>query len=435
MRKLNRSSRRWSRSVVGVFWCSRRRRKRKRHVDFRQFSVQDRGSKIRLHALRRTGLTTYACPSLRIAGGCSASFISPEGLVMTNPTVSVGCVGADFDSGARIWKRTAIPRRRRPKRKKCPDFELDQLVEIRDVSKDVQGAMAGRRATRPQSAPCQRSGTAAKLADRIGVCVATWFRCSHGGVYDLYRYKRYNDVRLVFAPEFSVAQFGGDPDNFNFRALITTSACCVRMRETSLRSPRITALERERDQRRRSGFCLREPGGTFRELTGSATGFRARRFSSQPDSGNLERRGELEAFIARGPQQAREASDDLFFLGKRFQGLLWPPQALLDPQFFGTKVKEEQHLRAATAADAKLAAYLPAWDEIAQVQQVRSQLFVRNSLLKRQAPSDRGLLGDAVTLVRAASERTKPNRERLPGYTDQALVNVQQQLSAAAPVL
>ncbi|MGA7048376.1 MAG: S46 family peptidase, partial [Candidatus Sulfotelmatobacter sp.] len=105
----------------------------------------------------------------------------------------------------------------------------------------------------------------------------------------------------------------------------------------------------------------------------------------------------------------------------------------LDPQFFGTKVQEEQRLRAATAGDPKLAPYASAWDDIAKIQQVRAQLFVRNALLAGRY-FEAGLLGDAVTLVRAAAERTKPNRERLPEYSDKALVNVQQRLTAAVPV-
>ena len=137
--------------------------------------------------------------------------------------------------------------------------------------------------------------------------------------------------------------------------------------------------------------------------------------------------------MARGPEQAREANDELFFLENSFKVYFGRQQALLDPQFFGTKVREEQRLRAATAGDPKLAPYASAWDDIAKIQQVRAQLFVRNALLAGRY-FEAGLLGDAVTLVRAAAERTKPNRERLPEYSDKALVNVQQRLTAAVPV-
>jgi hypothetical protein len=371
--------------------------------------------------------------SLRIAGGCSASFISPEGLVMTNHHCVVGCV-EQISTPEQNLEENGYSAKTPAEEKKCPDFELDQLVEIRDVSKDVQGAMAGKtgdeanKALHAKEAELQQSCG----SDRSVRCdVVSLY---HGGVYDLYRYKRYNDVRLVFAPEFSVAQFGGDPDNFNFPRFDYDIGV---LRAYEGDKPAITKdyLHWSANGTKDGDlvFVSGNPGGTFRELTEAQLAFERDVLYPNRIPEISERRGELEAFIARGPQQAREASDDLFFLENGFKVYFGRQQALLDPQFFGTKVKEEQHLRAATAADAKLAAYLPAWDEIAQVQQVRSQLFVRNSLLNGSTFRS-GLLGDAVTLVRAASERTKPNRERLPGYTDQALVNVQQQLSAAAPV-
>jgi hypothetical protein len=371
--------------------------------------------------------------SLRIAGGCSASFISPEGLVMTNHHCVVGCV-EQISTPEQNLEENGYSAKTPAEEKKCPDFELDQLVEIRDVSKDVQGAMAGKtgdeanKALHAKEAELQQSCG----SDRSVRCdVVSLY---HGGVYDLYRYKRYNDVRLVFAPEFSVAQFGGDPDNFNFPRFDYDIGV---LRAYEGDKPAITKdyLHWSANGTKDGDlvFVSGNPGGTFRELTEAQLAFERDVLYPNRIPEISERRGELEAFIARGPQQAREASDDLFFLENGFKVYFGRQQALLDPQFFGTKVKEEQHLRAAAAADAKLAAYLPAWDEIAQVQQVRSQLFVRNSLLNGSTFRS-GLLGDAVTLVRAASERTKPNRERLPGYTDQALVNVQQQLSAAAPV-
>ncbi len=139
--------------------------------------------------------------SLRIAGGCSASFISPEGLVMTNHHCVVGCV-EQISTPEQNLEENGYSAKTPAEEKKCPDFELDQLVEIRDVSKDVQGAMAGKtgdeanKALHAKEAELQQSCG----SDRSVRCdVVSLY---HGGVYDLYRYKRYNDVRLVFAPEF-----------------------------------------------------------------------------------------------------------------------------------------------------------------------------------------------------------------------------------------
>ena len=371
--------------------------------------------------------------SLRIAGGCSASFISPHGLVMTNHHCVVDCleqISTPEQNFAGIGYSATTPAEER----KCPDFELDQLVEIRDVTKEIQAATAGKtgdganKALHAKEAELQQSCG----SDQSARCdVVSLY---HGGVYDLYHYKRYNDVRLVFAPEFSVAQFGGDPDNFNFPRF-DFDIGVLRAYETDKPAATKDYLHWSANGSKDGDlvFVSGNPGGTFRELTTSQLAFERDVLYPHRIPEISERRGELEAFIARGPQQGRAASDDLFFLENGLKVYFGRQQALLDPQFFGSKMQEEQKLRAATAADPKLAAYVSAWDDIERIQHVRSQLFVRATELSDRA--FRGaLLGNAITLVRAAAERTKPNSERLPQFTDQALVAIERELAAPAPV-
>jgi hypothetical protein len=371
--------------------------------------------------------------SLRIAGGCSASFISPQGLVMTNHHCVVECVD-QLSTAQQNFEETGFSAKTSAEEKKCPDFELDQLVEIRDVTKDLQEALTGK------TGDAANKALNAKRAELEQSCGSDAnVRCDlvslyQGGVYDLYRYKRYNDVRLVFAPEFSVAQFGGDPDNFNFPRF-DFDIGLLRAYEGGkpAASPNYLRWSANGTKDGDLVFVSGNPGGTFRELTNAQLAFERDVLFPSRIPEIAEKRGQLEVFVSRGPEQAREASDDLFFLENGYKVYFGRQEALLDPQFVGTKIQEEQKLRAATAADPKLAAYASAWDDIAKVQQVRAQLFVRNASLSGRSFRT-GLLGDAVTLVRAAAERTKPNRERLPEYTDKALVNVQQQLTAAAPV-
>jgi hypothetical protein len=241
-------------------------------------------------------------------------------------------------------------------------------------------------------------------------------------------------VRLVFAPEFSVAQFGGDPDNFNFPRY-DFDIGLVRAYEGDKPVASRDYLHWSPNGTKDGDlvFVSGNPGGTFRELTTAQMAFERDVLYPNRNPELAERRGQLEEFVARGPEQAREANDDLFFLENGYKVYFGRQQALLDPQFFAAKAQEEQRLRAAATKDPKLAAYLSAWDDIAKIEQVRSQLFMRNALLAGRY-FRAGLLGDAVTLVRAAAERAKPNRERLPEFTDKALVNVQQQLTAAVPV-
>jgi hypothetical protein len=162
-------------------------------------------------------LTHARLASIRLAQGCSASLVSPEGLVMTNHHCVRECLSeladAKHDYIAKgFYAATAADEKR------CPALEANQLVEITDVTKQMEVATAGK----SERAFHEAERTAkAKIESACGT--AADVRCQvvtlyQGGVYDLYKYKRYQDIRVVFAPEESVAFFGGDPDNFTFRS-------------------------------------------------------------------------------------------------------------------------------------------------------------------------------------------------------------------------
>ncbi len=352
---------------------------------------------------------------------------------MTNHHCVVDCV-EQLSTPQQNFEENGFSATTPAEEKKCPDFELDQLVEIRDVTKDILEALTGKTGDAANKA---LNAKRAELEQSCGSDASV--RCDvvsvyHGGVYDLYRYKRYNDVRLVFAPEFSVAQFGGDPDNFNFPRF-GFDIGLVRAYEGDKPVTSRDYLHWSANGTKVGDlvFVSGNPGGTFRELTTAQLAFERDTLYPFRIPEMAEWRGQLEAFVARGPEQAREANDALFFLENGLKVYFGRQQALLDPQFVGTKTREEQRLRAATAANPKLAACASAWDDIAKIEHLRARLYVRNMALTSRA-FRAGLLGDAVALVRAANERAKPNLERLPEYSDKALVNVQQQLTAAVPV-
>jgi hypothetical protein len=371
--------------------------------------------------------------SLRIAGGCSAAFISGEGLVMTNHHCVVDCV-EQLSTAQQNLVETGFSAKTLTEERKCPAFELDQLVQIRDVTAEVQGAIAGKMGDDANKA------LHAKEAELQQGCGSDpGIRCDvvslyHGGVYDLYRYRRYADVRLVFAPEFQVAQFGGDPDNFNFPRF-DYDIGLVRAYEGGhpAASPDYLKWSSNGSKDGDLVFVSGNPGGTSRELTTSQLAFERDKVFPLRMPRLAEYRGQLERFISEGPEHAREADKDLFFVANAFKAYLGEQQALLDPEFFDIKLREEQRLRQAVTSDPKLAADRSAWNDIAQIQGVRAQLFTRRAATINFF-FDSGLLGHAINLVRAAAERTKPNRERLPEYTDQALFQVQQQISAPIPV-
>ena len=371
--------------------------------------------------------------SLRIAGGCSASFISPNGLVMTNHHCVIECI-EELSSAKENLSENGFAAKTAAEERKCPAFELDQLVEIRDVTADMESATSGKtgdaanKAMRAKEAELQQG-----CGNDPGV------RCDvvslyHGGIYDLYRYKRYTDVRLVFAPEFGVAQFGGDPDNFNFPRF-DFDIGVVRAYENGKPAATPDYFKWSADGSRDGDlvFVAGNPGGTSRELTMSQLDYL--RNTSLPLVLNeySEYRGLLEEFSARGAEQEREAKENLFIIENSYKAIFGRQGALLDPQFMAEKEQEEKKLRAAVAADPKLSAYASAWDEIAEVQKVRTHLFHRASIVNSRFLRD-GLMEYAVMLVRAAAERGKPNAERLPEYRDQALVHVQDVISSRVPI-
>ena len=372
--------------------------------------------------------------SLRIAGGCSASFISPQGLVMTNHHCVVECV-EQLSTGAQNLVTDGFSAKGLGDERACPAFELDQLVGIRDVTARVKGALAGKTgdqanvALRAVSAQLQQScgGQAAVRCDVVSLY--------HGGVYALYDYKRYSDVRLVFAPEYAIGQFGGDPDNFNFpRYDFDIGLLRAYENGKPVASPEYLKWSPNGSTDGELVFVPGNPGRTSRELTISQLAYvRDQQFPRELPV-LAEFRGQLTQFQQRGPEQAREAHEILFFVENQFKADQGRDFALLDPRFFGQKMAAERSLRAAVAKNPTLQReYGSAWDQMAAIQRLRAQVEPRFGAIDNFA-FQMGLLGDAFTLVQAAEERTKPNSQRLPEYTDQALVALQQELFAPIPV-
>lgn len=371
--------------------------------------------------------------SLRIAGGCSASFISPQGLVMTNHHCVVGCVG-ELSTPTQNYVQSGFYAARLDDEKRCPNFELDQLVQIEDVTANISGATAGKTGDAAEKALFSAQAAAQQTCGNDPAVRCDVVSLYHGGVYDLYHYKRYTDVRLAFAPEYGVAQFGGDPDNFNFPRY-DFDIGVLRAYENG--KPAVTPdyLKWSPAGSKASDlvFVSGNPGGTSRELTTAQLAFERDINFPMTVPTLAEFRGILEEFQKRGPEQAREVHETLFYVENSYKANIGRQAALNDPAFFASKVAEEQKLRAAVAANPALqAADGSAWDDIAKVQALRQQLQPRYDAVGQAAGF--GLLSTARTLVRAAAERKKPNGDRLPEYTDQGLVAVEQRVTAPIPV-
>jgi hypothetical protein len=378
-------------------------------------------------------LTHVRESSLRIAGGCSASFVSPQGLVMTNHHCAVGCVG-QLSTATQNFVETGFYAKNETDEVKCPGFELDRLDSVDDVTAAVNAATAGKTGRALVDAL-----QAKESALSLGCGTSEAVRCDvvslyHGGIYKLYHYKRYTDVRLAFAPEYAVAQFGGDPDNFNFpRFDFDVSFLRAYEGGKPAATPEFLHWSPNGSKPGDVAFVSGNPGSTERLLTVSELAY-LRDVANPRTLPNIsELRGILERYQTEAPENLRETKESLFFLENSYKSLYGQEAALLDPAFFAKKVAEERALRAAVARRPELAKTVgPDWDKLAAVEKRKAELSNRFSYVAAGPRSS--LFSYARTLVRLPVEKAKPDAQRLPEFADVRLVTLPPRLLAPVPV-
>jgi hypothetical protein len=371
--------------------------------------------------------------SVRLAGGCSGSFVSETGLVMTNYHCVVACVEA-LSGPERSVMSDGFYARESADERQCPGMEVNQLIDITDVTDRVNAATAGTEGERFRTA---RNTVFAAIerdcatGDDVRCDVVTLYR---GGRYDLYRYRRFQDVRLVFVPEFDTGFFGGDPDNFMFpRYNLDLAFLRVWESGAPLRPSHWLPWSPDGAAGGDLVFVTGHPGSTSRLYTVAQLEFE--RDVRLPT--NLiylsEMRGLLTEFQRRGPEQARVAGAQLVFIENSLKVMRGQFAALADPALLERKRAEEAALRRQVDGQPALQPrYGGAWDLIASAVDRRRELWPRFAALSRFGGSD--LLGHALTLVRLAEEQTKPNEQRLPEFRDAALPGVRQRIAAARPL-
>ncbi len=371
--------------------------------------------------------------SVRIAGGCSASFVSPTGLVMTNHHCAVECV-EQLSTPTQNFVQTGFYAKRAADEVKCPGFELDRLDSIEDVTDRYNAATTGKSGRALIDA---RQAIDAELTGSCGKSEA--IRCDvvslyHGGIYKLYHYKRFTDVRLAFAPEFGVAQFGGDPDNFNFpRYDYDVSFLRAYENGAPAATPDYLHWSKNGSKAGDLAFVSGNPGSTQRLLTVSQLEYIRDIQNPRTLPQISELRGILEQYQTEGAEQTRETNETLFFIENYYKATFGEQQALQDPSFFATKVAEEAALRAEIAKRPDLEKTVGAdFDKLAEVEQKKAELSYRSAYIAGGPYSQ--LFGWARTLVRLPVEKAKPNGTRLPQYTDSALVTLPQELLAPIPI-
>jgi hypothetical protein len=367
--------------------------------------------------------------SVRLAGGCSGSFASPDGLVLTNAHCVLACV-SQLASGHEDLVAAGFVARDRSQERRCPDVELDRLEQISDVSERVQDATKGHSG---RSYIQRRNAITAAIASECGDDERT--RCDvvelyDGGLYHLYRYHRFHDVRLVFSPEYAIGFFGGDPDNFNFPRY-TFDVGILRAYEDDRPAKIVDYFPLSTRGVKPGDLTLvtGSPGATDRQLT-VAQLERLRDYDLLDELLVMaERRGLLYRFSQESAERARVAQRDLTVLENRYKVFGGRLRALIEPALLAQKRRDEEALMAAASPEQR-----QAWADIAQAGQRWRAIRQPYAYIERQRAFWSRYYGFARTLVRAAEERAKPSAERLPEFQDAALPRVQQTLLAAQPL-
>src|SRR5438067_5301777 len=383
--------------------------------------------------------------SVHFNSGGSGSFVSENGLVITNHHV-----GADtlqkISSQEHNYLRDGFYARTQTEEIKSTDLELNVLMSMEDVTARVNGAVKPGM-TSDQASSARNSAIAAiekESKDKTGLRsdVVTLYQ---GGAYHLYRYKRYDDVRLVFAPEQQMAFFGGDPDNFEYPRY-DLDICLFRVYENG-QSAKIDHFLKFNPNGPNDGeltFVSGSPGKTDRQLTLDEL--------TETRDGYLpyvlrmfNRREVLElSYSARSFENARKARDDLFGdqnNRKRYDGYL---AGLLDPQIWSALKAREQKLRDAITRDSKFKSTISAYDRIKHAQAEIAKNAPLYNYLEQERPVTVGYRGPkafsgnlfkyARLLTRAIDERAKPNGERIPQFRDSARESLELELFSSEPI-
>ena len=374
--------------------------------------------------------------AVRLDDGCSAGVVSAQGLVLTSDHCVSACAQALSTRGQDFAKLGFFTAARSDERQ-CPGLQAEILVSMTDVTAPIRQASANRKGRDFVSA---RAEEIAVLESQACAGKESLLRCQvassdQAGEYQLSVFRKYDDVRLVFAPEFQAAFFGGDPDNFNFPRF-DFDVAFLRLYQGGKPAATPDHL-RWNPAAPREGepvFVAGNPGSTSRLLT--ADQLESLRDFVLPEQllRLSEERGLLTRFSAESPERARVARQDLFVIENEFKSAHGEEQTLADPAFIEAKRHADATLRARVAVDPVLAAQIgDPWAEISTAQIDHAALRPSYTLLER-AGTDSELYFFARTLVRAAAERAKPNGERLTQYTDARLPLLWKRLSDAEPL-
>ena len=373
--------------------------------------------------------------SVRLPSG-SGSFVSPDGLVLTNHHVSLDLLHK-LSTPEKDYASKGFVAADRSQEIKLADLELMSLQRIEDVTAKVNESVKPGM-TPAETLAARRAAIAAieKDAQEKTGLAAEMVTLYQGGQCHLYLYKKFTDVRLVFAPEFDAAFYGGDPDNFTFpRYALDMTIWRVYEDGKPYRTPSYLPWSTSGVKEGDAVFTSGHPGATQRLntvahlefLRDNALPLSIEAFSTIRDS--------LDAYGKQGAEQARQANDDFFGIENSLKSWKGQIGGLRDAPTMNKKRADEQALRDKVNANADLKAkYGDAWDKVAAARAALPPYNYERVVFEQGLGFYTSYFTLARTLVRWTDESGKPNGQRLPEYSDARKAAIERQMASEAPI-
>ena len=373
--------------------------------------------------------------SVRIGNG-SGSFVSPNGLIFTNHHIASECI-SKVSSAQHDYMKAGFYAAAQSGELACPEIEANVLIALEEVTAKVKAA--GKDAARPADALAKRNAAIAGIekecTDRTGNHCAV-VKLFAGERYDLYQYKRYTDIRLVFAPEFAIAFFGGNNDNFEYPRYDLDIAF-LRAYENGkpASTPQYLAWSAEGVKENDLVFVAGNPGSTSRFATPTQLNFYRDTQLPFAITRYNSRIGALREFSAKSEENRRTAERTLFGFWNSWKGLVGRYLGLKDERLMARKLNLDRRLRKAVESDASLGPEAAkVWDEVATAYKAWAPNEKTYQVLERPHALGSSLFRLARMLVRWNDERAKPNDQRLAEYRESGRKTMELTLYSPAPI-
>jgi V8-like Glu-specific endopeptidase len=400
---------------------------------FHGFPLEKANSTLKTR-LDQAWLDRIRSATVRISS-CTGSFVSGEGLILTNHHCVESCL-AELSSKEKSFVESGFNAKTRDEEKRCPTQVADVLTEMEDITAKINAVTTGKDDTAANEA---RKATLTQLEQECET--STRLKCQSvtlyaGGQYWLYKYKRYTDVRVVFAPEVAIAQFGGDPDNFQFpRWCLDMSLLRAYDNGVPVKPANYLRINFAGPSAGEPVFVAGHPGTTQRLLT--LAQLKQLRNLELPQwlMRYSEIRGRYIQFAQGGEVNDRIVSDQLTAVENNLKVRRKMLDSLHDDTLLARKAAEQEALRMSIAKNPKLkAGFGDPWKDIENALATERGMFEELLYIENGAGFQGRLAVFARNLVRGTTEKEKPNASRYREFTDASLPRVEQQLGAAVPV-